>query len=47
MRRTSWLFYKRGQGFELGTTENRAGLELGAFELQVQHSNHAASTTCR
>ena len=41
--------YKRGRGFELGTTGEqiqlavRAGLELGASELQVQRSNHSAT----
>ena len=48
-RRTSWLFYKRGRGSELGTTVKqiqlavRTGLELGATELQVQRSNHSAT----
>ena len=42
-RQTSWLFYKCGQGFELGTQlAARAGLELGASELEVQHSNRSA-----
>ena len=42
--------YKHGRGFELVTTVNesmqlavRAGLELGASELQVQRSNHSAT----
>ena len=41
--------YKRGRGFELVTTVKRiqlavrAGLELGASELQVQHSKHSAT----
>ena len=42
--------YKRGRGFELGTTESksssvevRAGLELGTSELQVLRSNHSAT----
>ena len=40
--------YKRGRGFELGTTGEqiqlavRAGLELGTSELQVQGTNHSA-----
>ena len=40
---TSWLFYKHGQGFELGTTAGeqiqlavRTVLELRGSELQVQ-----------
>ena len=42
-RWTSWLSYKCGQGFELGTRlAARAGLELGASELEVQHSNRSA-----
>ena len=41
--------YKRGLGFELGTTENKSSkwsvlkLEHGASRLQVQHSNCAAT----
>jgi len=42
--------YKHDQGFELGTTVNkssylavRAGLALGASELQVRRSNHSAT----
>ena len=37
--------YKRGRGFEFGTIENkssqhvRAGVQLGAFEIQVRGSN--------
>ena len=48
-RRTSWLFYKHGRGFELGTTVKqiqlavRTGLELGASGLQVQRSNHSTT----
>ena len=36
---------KRGREFELGTTLNksRAGLELGASELQVRRSNNSAT----
>lgn len=42
-RWTSWLSYKCGHGFELGTRlAARAGLELGASELEVQHSNRSA-----
>ena len=42
-RWTSLLSYKCGQGFELGTwLAARAGLELGASELEVQHSNRSA-----
>ena len=42
-RWTSLLSYKCGQGFELGTRlAARAGLELGASELEVQHSNRSA-----
>ena len=43
------VIYKRGRGFELVTTCEqiqqavRAGLDLGASELQVQRSNRAAS----
>ena len=40
--------YKPGRRFELGTTEQiqqavTAELELGASELQVQHSNRSAT----
>ena len=39
--------YKRGRGFELGTTGEQIQLavraELGASELQVQRSNHSAT----
>ena len=42
--------YKHGRGFELGTSYReqiqlalRAGLKLGASELQVQGSNHSAT----
>ena len=41
-RWTSWLSYKCGQGFELGTRlAARAGLELGTSEIEVQHSNRS------
>ena len=35
------VIYKHGRGFEQLVV--RAGLELGASELQVQRSNHAAT----
>ena len=42
-RWTSWLSYKYGLGFELATQlAVRAGLELEASELEVQHSNCSA-----
>ena len=45
-RQTSWLFYKRGLGVELGSTVKqlqlvvRARLELGTSGFQVQRPNH-------
>ena len=41
--------YKRGRGFELGTSGEQiqlavmAELELGASELQIQRSNHSVT----
>ena len=43
--------YKRGRGFELGTTEKqiqvyvvvRAGLEAGTAGLRVQHADHSTT----
>ena len=44
--------YKRGRGFELGPTKKKylktqlevtAGLELGAYRLQVQRPDHSAT----
>ena len=50
VKNTNWpeanqlAIYKRGRGFELETQlAARAGLELGASELQVQGSNHSAT----
>ena len=42
-RRNKSAIYKCGQGFELGTALNRAGLELKASRLQVHGSNHLAT----
>ena len=49
-RLSSWLFYKRDRGFELGTTKDkiqplavRAGVELEASGLQVQRCNQSAT----
>ena len=52
VKNTNWpeanqlAIYKRGRGFELETQLHvaaKAGLELGASELQVQGSNHSAT----
>ena len=50
VKNTNWpeanqlAIYKRGRGFELETQlAAKAGLELGASELQVQGSNHSAT----
>ena len=48
-RQTSWLFYKRGRGVELGSTVKqlqlvvRAGLEPGTSGFQVQRPNHSTT----
>ena len=45
----SWLFTKRGRGFELGATKKQiqvAGgpsLEPATSRFQVQHRNHGAT----
>ena len=48
-RQSSWLFYNRGRGFELGFSENKSSkrygerLELGAAKVHVPLSNRLAT----
>ena len=50
LRQTSWLFYKRGRGFELGTTENksckRSGRDLNSGPPNYKSSALTARPRC-
>ena len=42
MEATSWLFYKRGRGFQLGTTENKSS-KSPERDLNPGPLSHASS----